>query len=91
MSVLSASHKELKEGWEEQRVELEQNLDSQMFKRDAEQAEMWIAMRESLLGSDEIGVCSYHDFVSQLYLMSCMLAVSLSCVPSQARCTSRLK
>ncbi|CAI8040975.1 Spectrin alpha chain, non-erythrocytic 1 [Geodia barretti] len=55
MRVLSASHKELKEGWEEQRVELEQNLDSQMFKRDAEQAEMWIAMRESLLGSDEIG------------------------------------
>ena len=28
-----------------------------MFKRDAEQAEIWIAMRESLLGSDDIGVC----------------------------------
>lgn len=56
MRALSSSHKELKEGWEEQRVELEQNLDSQMFKRDAEQAELWIAMRESLLGSDEIGV-----------------------------------
>ena len=56
MCVLYASHRELKEGWEEQRVELEHNLDSQMFKRDAEQAEMWISMRESLLGSDDIGV-----------------------------------
>lgn len=27
-----------------------------MFKRDAEQAEIWITMRESLLGSDDIGV-----------------------------------
>lgn len=59
MRVLSTSHRELKEGWEEQRVELEHNLDSEMFKRDAEQAEMWITMRESLLGSDEIGVCRY--------------------------------
>ena len=58
MRVLSASHRELREGWEEQRVELEHNLDSQMFKRDAEQAEMWISMRESLLGSDDIGVLS---------------------------------
>ena len=64
MRALSASHKELKEGWEEQRVELEQNLDSQMFKRDAEQAEMWITMRESLLGSDEIGVCTTILFLS---------------------------
>lgn len=56
MRGLSSSHKELKDDWEEQRVELEHNLDSQMFKRDAEQAEIWIAMRESLLGSDDIGV-----------------------------------
>ena len=56
MSRLSAGHSELKDGWEEQREELEQNLDTQLFKRDAEQAEMWIAMREALLGSDDFGV-----------------------------------
>lgn len=66
MHGLSSSHKELKDGWEEQRVELEHNLDSQMFKRDAEQAEIWIAMRESLLGSDDIGV-SLHT----AYLVLC--------------------
>lgn len=47
-------------------MELEHNLDSQMFKRDAEQAEIWIAMRESLLGSDDIGV-SLHT----VYLVLC--------------------
>ena len=66
MCGLSSGHRELKDGWEEQRVELEHNLDSQMFKRDAEQAEIWIAMRESLLGSDDIGVCMY---VCKMYVM----------------------
>ena len=56
MSRLASSHAELKAGWEGQREELEQNLDTQMFKRDAEQAEVWIAMREALLNSDDIGV-----------------------------------
>ena len=31
-----------------------------MFKRDAEQAEMWITMREALLGTDDIGVRHVH-------------------------------
>ena len=60
MRGLSSSHRELKDGWQEQREELEHNLDSQMFKRDAEQAEMWIAMREALLGTDDIGVRHVH-------------------------------
>ena len=57
MQVLSERHRELQGDWEEQRQELEHHLDSQLFKRDAEQAELWIATREALLGSDNIGVC----------------------------------
>ena len=73
---LSSSHKELKEGWEEQREELEHNLDSQMFKRDAEQAEMWIAMRENLLGSDDIGVSIYVYVVMRGWIKSAATYIS---------------
>lgn len=55
-SHLEASHHELKEIWEQRKEEFEQNLDIQMFRRDAEQAEAWIALREAFLGNEDLGV-----------------------------------
>ena len=56
MSHLEASHHELKEIWEQRKEEFEQNLDIQIFRRDAEQAEAWIAFREAFLGNEDLGV-----------------------------------
>lgn len=56
MSYLESSHRELLEIWQERQEEFEQHLDVQVFQRDAEQAEAWIALREALLSGDDIGV-----------------------------------
>ena len=56
MSHLEASHHELREIWEQRKEEFEQNLDIQMFRRDAEQAEAWISFREAFLGNADLGV-----------------------------------
>ena len=56
MSRLESSHRELLEMWEQNQEEFEENLDVQIFQRDAEQAETWITMRETLLGTEELGV-----------------------------------
>ncbi len=58
MSRLETSHKELLDVWEKRQEEFEENLDIQIFQRDAEQAEAWISMRETVLGTEDIGVSS---------------------------------
>ena len=56
MSRLESSHHELLEIRERRQEEFEENLDMQVFHRDAEQAEAWIFTREALLGTEDIGV-----------------------------------
>ncbi len=57
MSELDSSHRELLDVWEKRKDEFEENLDIQMFQRDAEQAEAWIgSMNEMVLGTEDIGV-----------------------------------
>lgn len=61
MSHLESSHKELLEVWNKKQDEFEENLDIQIFQRDAEQAEAWIgSMGEMVFGTEDIGV-SFHD------------------------------
>ena len=57
-SIIKSSHKELLDTYQRRLEEFEHNLDSQMFHRDAEQAEAWISGREAFLGNedDELGV-----------------------------------
>ena len=50
---MQSSHHELLETYERRLEEFEHNLDAQTFHRDAEQAEAWIAFRESFLGNEE--------------------------------------
>ena len=46
--------KELERHWIERRVQLDQNLDLNLFYRDCEQAENWMSDREAFLASDEV-------------------------------------
>lgn len=41
--------------WEERRVQLEQCMDLQLFYRDAEQSESWIAKQEAILANKDVG------------------------------------
>ncbi len=58
LSIVQSSHGELLETYKRRLEEFEHNLDAQTFHRDAEQAEAWIAFRESFLGNedDDLGV-----------------------------------
>ena len=56
MSYIDVSLKEFLDLWEQRRDELEDNHDIQIFRRDAEQADTWISMREAILSSEDIGV-----------------------------------
>ena len=55
---MESSHEELLDVYQERLEEFEHNLDVQIFHQDAEQAEAWIAFRESFLGAEdeELGV-----------------------------------
>ena len=55
-SELSKHHAELHETLKRRKKETDHCLDVQRFKREAEQAEQWIAMREQLLNSEDFGV-----------------------------------
>ena len=55
-SELSKHHVELHETLKRRKKETDHCLDVQRFKREAEQAEQWIAMREQLLNSEDFGV-----------------------------------
>ncbi|XP_037907780.1 spectrin alpha chain isoform X2 [Hermetia illucens] len=51
---LAKSRDELERAWTERRLQLEQNLDLQLYMRDCEQAENWMSAREVFLHADEV-------------------------------------
>ena len=53
LSTIESQHAELLETWTRRQEEFDHNLDVQMFHRDAEQAESWIALREAMLGNED--------------------------------------
>ena len=53
LKAVQSQHDELLETWERRQEEFDHNLDVQMFHRDAEQAESWIALREAMLGNED--------------------------------------
>lgn len=55
ISVLQHRQQFLKDTWEQRRYIYEQNLDTQLFKRDAETLENWIVSREPMLNDGKLG------------------------------------
>lgn len=55
MQFLDTKHKELLDLWYEKQEDYEEHLDSQKFKRDAEQAEAWITAQEGFLIDEDHG------------------------------------
>lgn len=55
IAILEQRKKLLEDTWEKRRVIYEQNLDTQMFKRDADLLENWLQSRESQLRDDKLG------------------------------------
>jgi len=55
ISVLQQRQQILKDTWKKRRHIYEQNLDTQLFKRDAETLENWIVNREPMLQDDKLG------------------------------------
>lgn len=68
MEGLDLAHSELLELWEAKQEEYQHHYDTQVFYRDAEQAESWIAFREGFLGNDddELGVITI-DSIPAMY------------------------
>ena len=65
MSELSSRHDELHETLKQRKKQINHCLDMLRFKREAEQAEQWIAMRDQLLNTEDLGVrviitCYFH-------------------------------
>lgn len=54
LEQLNEFRQELERHWIERRVQLDQNLDLNLFYRDCEQAENWMSDREAFLASDEV-------------------------------------
>ena len=63
MKYLETAYKDLLELWAERQENYEEHLDSQKFRRDAEQAEAWIAAQEALLKNEDIGVSVFVIFI----------------------------
>jgi len=63
---LSRQHTELYETLKTRKKETDQCLDMQKFRREAEQAEQWMAMRDQLLNSEDFGV-------SNMYINTCVI------------------
>ena len=64
MQFLDTNHKELLDLWYEKQEDYEEHLDSQKFKRDAEQAETWITAQEGFLIDEDHGVSGFELYVS---------------------------
>ena len=64
MSELSSRHAELHETLKQRKKQINHCLDMQHFKREAEQAEQWIAMRDQLLNTEDLGVISLYCVVT---------------------------
>uniref|UniRef100_A0A1W7R9J9 Spectrin alpha chain n=1 Tax=Hadrurus spadix TaxID=141984 RepID=A0A1W7R9J9_9SCOR len=55
LEKMKDSRQELEKAWVARRVKLDQCLELQLFYRDCEQAENWMASREAFLSSDDMG------------------------------------
>ncbi|XP_012280338.1 spectrin beta chain, non-erythrocytic 5 isoform X2 [Orussus abietinus] len=55
ISILEQRRQVLNDTWEQRRLIYEQNLDTQMFKREAEMLENWIVSREPMLHDGKLG------------------------------------
>ncbi|XP_064458376.1 spectrin alpha chain-like isoform X2 [Ornithodoros turicata] len=55
LDKMTEARKELEKAWIARRVKVDQCLDLQLFYRDCEQAENWMASREAFLGSEDMG------------------------------------
>ncbi|CAL1674075.1 unnamed protein product [Lasius platythorax] len=55
ISVLQQRQQILKDTWQQRKLIYEQNLDTQLFKRDAEILENWIVNREPMLHDEKLG------------------------------------
>lgn len=55
LEKVSDSREDLEKAWVARRMKLDQCLELQLFYRDCEQAENWMASRESFLSSDDMG------------------------------------
>jgi len=69
-SELNRRHVELPETLKRRKKETDHCLDVQRFKREAEQAEQWIAMREQLLNSEDFGVSIYNNLYFDAFALS---------------------
>lgn len=54
LDALNEARQELEKAWIARRVQLDQNLDLQLFYRDCEQAENWMSDREAFLAAEEV-------------------------------------
>ena len=54
IELLAKSREELEQAWTARRLQLDQNLDLQLYLRDCEQAENWMSARESFLNAEEV-------------------------------------
>ncbi len=55
LDKLNKAREELEKAWIARRMKLDQCLELQLFYRDCEQAENWMASREAFLSSDDMG------------------------------------
>nr|XP_018898887.1 PREDICTED: spectrin beta chain, non-erythrocytic 1 isoform X2 [Bemisia tabaci] len=55
IKILEQRNELLLDTWNQRRIIYEQNLDTQLFKRDADQLESWILSREALLNDFKLG------------------------------------
>lgn len=51
---LAKAREDLEHAWTDRRLQLDQNLDLQLYLRDCEQAENWMSARESFLNTEEV-------------------------------------
>lgn len=54
LEQLNKARQDLERAWIERRVQLDQNLDLNLYYRDCEQAENWMSDREAFLASEEV-------------------------------------
>lgn len=54
LEQLNAARDDLENAWVKRRLQLDQNLELNLFYRDCEQAENWMSDREAFLASDEV-------------------------------------
>ncbi|XP_063696613.1 spectrin alpha chain [Culicoides brevitarsis] len=54
IETLSKAREDLEQAWTARRLQLDQNLDLQLYLRDCEQAENWMSAREAFLSAEEV-------------------------------------